>query len=344
MKRLEFFLSLVIILTALASQQARADAVFPGGAWSTLSRKAAGLDIKKMVKVRHYFEDLGTTAFMVVINGSVVEKQGAIGKRVNLEGLSQVLLSAISGIARANGRLHLGQTLGQTGIDDVPALSATEKSATVRDLLTCSSGVYRDAAGETAREVRRRPVPGSHAPGTFWAYSTWDYNALSAVLQKQLGMSVFQAFENDIARPLEMHDYRVKANRWVGGQGTLMKAPRFYLSAQDLARFGLLYLHAGNWRGQQVVPADWVGQSLNEAFKLPNALGFGFGWWISHDTAFDNDFGSLAFFAHNRGQYLLVVPSLKLVVVQLTNPDRHEPVITPGQFGTLVRLVLESRT
>ena len=31
--------------------------------------------------------------------------------------------------------------------------------------------------------------------------------------------------------------------------------------AVDYARFGLLYLHKGNWNGRQILPAGWVADS-----------------------------------------------------------------------------------
>jgi CubicO group peptidase (beta-lactamase class C family) len=33
--------------------------------------------------------------------------------------------------------------------------------------------------------------------------------------------------------------------------------------AVDYARFGLLYLHQGNWNGQQILPSDWVTESTS---------------------------------------------------------------------------------
>ena len=58
---------------------------------------------------------------------------------------------------------------------------------------------------------------------------------------------------------------------------------------RDYARFGLLYLHGGAWKGRQIVPAKWVKDSVtpdaphllpgeNPASDFP--LGYGYPWWI----------------------------------------------------------------
>jgi CubicO group peptidase (beta-lactamase class C family) len=35
-----------------------------------------------------------------------------------------------------------------------------------------------------------------------------------------------------------------------------------WMKPHDMAKFGLLYLQKGQWDGQQIVPADWVEESI----------------------------------------------------------------------------------
>ena len=35
-----------------------------------------------------------------------------------------------------------------------------------------------------------------------------------------------------------------------------------FVSARDMAKFGLLYLNDGNYEGQQIIPVAWVNDSL----------------------------------------------------------------------------------
>jgi CubicO group peptidase (beta-lactamase class C family) len=52
-------------------------------------------------------------------------------------------------------------------------------------------------------------------------------------------------------------------------------------SCQDLARFGLLALHEGEWDGEQVVSADYVREATRPSQDLNST--YGFLWWVNSD-------------------------------------------------------------
>jgi len=97
------------------------------------------------------------------------------------------LLSGLYGIYEAEGKIDLSKTLGELGIRDYIRLTAVEKQATVADLLKARSGVYIPATGEADSMVANRPERGSHAPGTFWYYNNWDFNALGTIFDQGVG-------------------------------------------------------------------------------------------------------------------------------------------------------------
>jgi CubicO group peptidase (beta-lactamase class C family) len=175
----------------------------------------------------------------------------------------------------------LDASLARLGIDDVPpALTEVEKQATVRQLLEARSGVYHPALYETEGMARRRPVRGSHAPGTFWYYNNWDFNTLGTIYERAVGKSIFAAFADEIAAKLEMQDYRLQDGRYVRGDDvSLYPAYPFHMSARDLARFGLLYARGGMWQGQQIVPAAWVRESTTAHSQTYIGSGYGYLWW-----------------------------------------------------------------
>ena len=56
------------------------------------------------------------------------------------------------------------------------------------------------------------------------------------------------------------------------------------LTARDMAKLGQLYLDKGQWKGQQVVPADWVAASTRPHSQPPGVdkmVSYGYQWWIS---------------------------------------------------------------
>src|SRR4029434_4997142 len=132
----------------------------------------------------------------------------------------------------------------------------------VIDLLQARSGVYLPAAAE-AKEMRdARPARASHAPGTFWYYNNWDFNVLGTIFRQATGEDIFKAIDQRIARPIGMQDYRPKDGVYGLEVYSVHPAYGFRVSARDLARFGLLYLHRGRWRDKQLIPQSWVEASV----------------------------------------------------------------------------------
>jgi CubicO group peptidase (beta-lactamase class C family) len=236
---------------ALARPSLAAGQFWPGTSWEPVTRE--GWDEAGLAVAKAYADSIGTATFAVVQRGRLVVRWGDIDQRLELHSMRKSLLSALIGIAVARGQIDLDATLARLGIDDVaPSLSDVEKQATVRQLLQARSGVYHPALYETAGMARRRPARGSHAPGTFWYYNNWDFNTLGTIYERAVGRSIFAAFAEEIAAPLQMQDYRVQDGRYVRGEDmSLYPAYPFHMSARDLARFGLLYARGGVWQGRQ---------------------------------------------------------------------------------------------
>ena len=79
---------------------------------------------------------------------------------------------------------------------------------------------------------------------------------------------------------------------------------------RDWARLGLMLANRGNWQGKTVVPEDWLTASAADALPTDSPLAkYGYQIWYSADTRRFSLRGL-------RGQYVLVDPDLKLVLVQ----------------------------
>jgi CubicO group peptidase (beta-lactamase class C family) len=273
---------------------------------------------------------------MIVQHGRVVAQWGDPTAKSKLHSVRKSLLSALIGIAVEAHKIDLGATMEGLGIDDkAPSLSAVEKTATVADLLKARSGIYHLALGETPDMAQRRPERGSHAPGTFWYYNNWDFNALGTIYELATGESIFNALDSRIARPIGMQDYQPGDGRYLRGRASEHPAYLIRMSARDLARFALLYLHDGTWKGRPIVPASWIHDSVQSHSRAyPErgpGLGYGYMWW----TGFPSDMGAPTvkvppgtFLAWGvGGQYAFVIPAFDLVVVHRIDSD------APGNQG-----------
>jgi CubicO group peptidase (beta-lactamase class C family) len=253
------------------------------------------------------------------------------------------LLSALYGIAVAEGRIRLDRTIGELGIDDrAPSLSATEKQATIRDLLMARSGVYHAAAYEAPDMKAQRPQRGSHPPGSYWYYNNWDFNTLGFIYQKLVGADVFHGFAERIAKLIGMEDFSAADGKFVFEPSSDYPAYTFRLTARDLARFGWLYLNRGAWSDAQVVPADWVDESTKPWSQGDRGLDYGYLWWVLPKGAtwgqpsLAGTYMALGY----GGQGLAIVPQLRLVVAQLIDVKEGQERIGGGrEFAELLRLI-----
>jgi len=308
-----------------AAQAYSAQSPFPGTEWSRAAPATQGFSQEGIDRAVAYARRQGSTSGMIVHNGLVLAEWGDVSRKSNLHSARKSFMSALIGIAVARGQIHLDDTLAQLGIDDnEPSLSPTEKQATVRMLLEARSGVYHPTVYETAAMEEAKPARYSHSPGTFWYYNNWDFNTLGAIYGKATGKDFFEALKSEIADPIGMQDYRPSDGHYVsGGLATRYPAYPFNMSARDLARFALLYLHNGRWRDQQIVPAQWVDESTR-SYSLTPTGGYGYMWWTSVPAS-DSRGAKAAlllptYWADGHlGQYAVVVPSLDLVVVSLVD-------------------------
>ena len=320
---------------------------FPGAEWEQLkSPKQAGWSAEKMAKIHEYVEEIGSTSAMIVQHGVVVAAWGDIAHKSNLHSCRKSLLNALIGIAVGEGKINLDDRLEKLGIDDnKPSLTSEEKQATVRDLLEARSGLYHPTVYETKGMEELKPPRGSHAPGTFWYYNNWDFNALGYIYERATGEKIFDAFYRRIAQPIGMQDFKPRDGHYITSSETRFPAYPFDMSARDFARFALLYLHGGKWNGIRVVPADWVKTST-KPYSDTASGGYGYLWWTGDSASGARQeiaFPRGSFWAEGHlGQYAVIVPSLDLIVVNRLDEKLTKRTIHKGQMAHFVRMVVDA--
>jgi len=326
---------------------AAAEGVVPGAEWDRASAAEAGLSEAGLAQARAFSNEIRSSSVFIVRHGKVVAEWGNTTKRTELASIRKSLLSALIGIAVAERQIDLDSTMGQLGIDDnPPALTDAEKSATVRQLLQARSGVYHLALYESLSAAQARPPRGSHAPGTFWYYNNWDFNVLGTIYERATGAGVFDALDQKIAKPIGMQDYRPRDGSYFRGDASIHPAYPIRMSARDLARFALLYLHGGNWAGRQIVPREWVRESTQSSSHSGYGPGYGYLWWtgfLGDAIAPSVTLPEGSFSAQGSGgQFALVVPALDLVVVHTIDRDIDTPEPWARSMGRLFWLILKS--
>jgi len=332
------FAALVFAGTAAAADR------FPGTEWDHVAPADAGWSEAGLAEARDWSATLQSSAVMIIQHGAIVAEWGDTVKRTDLASVRKSFLSALVGIAVAKHQISLDSTLAQLGIDDnPPGLTGTEKQATVRMLLQARSGIYHPALYETAQMAAARPERGSHEPGSFWYYNNWDFNALGTIYEHATNLGIYDALDQQIARPIGMQDYRPSDGTYFYGRASIHRAYPIRMSARDLARFALLYLHHGNWAGNQIVPADWVHESTQPWSITHSGLGYGYLWWTAGPAPSPGVLPPGSFFAlGNGGQYAFVLPAYDLVVVHRVDRDLKLPEPERRDVNQLLRLIFKA--
>lgn len=324
------------------------EGAYPAEHWAKASApEDLGWSSEKLAQAREFSEIIGSTAVMIIQDGVVVDAWGEVAVKSNLHSVRKSLLSALISIAVEEGKIDLSSSMEELGIDDnEPSLTEAEKQATVGDLIKARSGVYHAALYESKRMTESKPPRGSHQPGVFWHYNNWDFNALGTIYEQQTGEKIFEAFDQQIAEPLQMEDFEVDDGEYVTGDASIHSAYLFRMTARDLGRFALLYLRDGRWHEKQIVPAGWVAESTESHSRTSTESGYGYMWWTGHgEGLFSNvRISSHSYYAAGwHGQLALVFPHLDLVVIHRVNTD-HRHKNPPGRhIGRLLWMILAAR-
>ena len=325
--------ALAFALLMLAAPAARAEP------WPVMDPAKAGWRKDGFKDVETYVATRKPTALMLVQDGRIVGQWGDIAHKVNVASVRKSLISALYGIAIAEGKIDPEATLAKLGIDDKPpSLTAAEKTASVRNLLMARSGVYHESAYETNDMRDKRPERGSHAPDSYWYYNNWDFNALGTIYRERTGEDIFESFARRIAAPVGMEDFRAADGKLHFEKQSVHPAYLFQLSARDLARVAQLYLQRGRWNGRQVVPEAWVELTTAQHSKTGRSdLGYGYLWWTL--PAADGFGPGAALMAGFGGQTIAFVPMKRLVVSQIVD-RRLTKEVSMGDFVRLLKKVV----
>jgi CubicO group peptidase (beta-lactamase class C family) len=318
------------------------------GRWVVEAPEDHGLDPATLRQARTYAfaEGRNTQGVVVVRDGVIVAEWYADGAGpdswVASWSVAKSFTSATVGIAIEEGLIP--------GVDEpmttwYPSFAGTEREdMTLRDVLQMGSGldwvedydpasvaesdIIRMVTGERDELAYAASQPAEVAPGSRFSYSSGDTMLLSGVIEQATGMPADAYATEVLFDPLGLD----RAEWWRDGAGHTLTYCCFDSTSRDFARFGQLYLQGGRWGDRQVVPEQWVEDSLVPSDASAEAGDpYGYQWWLGEPEGVDEDV--FAAVGHD-GQWIYVIPGLDMVVVRngtyVKNPG--PPVADPNLF------------
>jgi CubicO group peptidase (beta-lactamase class C family) len=249
--------------------------------------------------------------------GALVRGRDAAGHVIEDVASVQKSISAmLVGIAQHRGLLRLEDPVQKhLGVGWSKASSEQEQAITLRHLLTMTSGLKDDLTFEAAAGTR------------------WRYNSSAYAHTVKVVAAASKKTPNDLTREWLTGRIGMADSNWVErpaqGRETVVNALGFATTARDLARFGLLILADGQYRGETVIAdRDYLHAALRPSQTLNPS--YGYLWWLNGQSEVARGAGErvkgpliptappdlvAALGAVDRKLY--VVPSLELVVARL---------------------------
>jgi CubicO group peptidase (beta-lactamase class C family) len=309
----------------------------PGGPGPDLPVSAKPqISANAVARAAAYAERKESSALLVLHRGEVVAEHYWRGHgrdaRTCSMSMAKTLVGLLVGAAIADGTI--------AGVDEPASTYLTEWAGdgragiTVRHLLQMASGLedaehYDDpfsAVGRMWLGPDSLPVVAAarldHEPGSRFAYSSVDTQALAVVLERATGRRYADYLSEKVWRPVGASDAAV----WLDRPGGLAKTFGGVLAtARDWARVGLLLQNGGRVGGRQVIPAAWVRDMLTPS---PRERDYGYQIWLGRGGCRREDHEEpflapdVAYLDGRFKQRVYVVPSAELVVVRLGEQAR----------------------
>ena len=290
----------------------------------------------KEIDVEAWFEATQTTGLLVLHKGKIRIEQYYRGHSEDRHHISwsvaKSFISALVGIALEEGAF--------SSIEDPISQYVTELKGTgydgvrIKDILQMSSGVkfnedYDDYNSDINVFGRTLAIGGSLdefsaslerevEPGIRHHYVSIDTQVLGMLLARVTGKTLTEYLQEKIWTPLGME---YPAYFITDDSGMELALGGLNVSLRDYAKLGYLYLNQGSKEGVQIVPKQWVIDSVtpDAPHLLPgeNPLsssiwGYGYQWWIPTNP--DGEYLAVGIY----NQYIYVYPKHDLVIVKNT--------------------------
>ena len=168
-----------------------------------------------------------------------------------------------------------------------------------------------DHAPDRFRYILERRVVGE--PGERWTYC----GGATALLARLIVQGTGQRLE-DYATAALFEPLGIAHAEWDRDRaGEPIAASGLRITPRDLARIGVMLLANGQWKGRQVVPADWLAAAFAPAVRMPDGRRYGYHWYLGATPLADGGgvrWEETVSAIGNGGQRLYLLPRLDLVV------------------------------
>lgn len=265
-----------------------------------------------------------TRALLVLYKDNIIAEKYAEGfdKDSKLLGWSMTksITATIYGILQSQGKLNINDKAA------VDSWKNDDRAAiTINDLLHMNSGLAWDEDYDNISDVTKmlflaedmskiqeeKELTGK--TNESWNYSSGTTNLLSGLLKKQFNsqQEYLDFWYRSLIDKIGMHSMLIETDL----SGNFVGSSYGWATPRDWAKFGLLYLHKGNWNGVQIFDKSWVDYVATPTNTSEGQYGAHF--WLNaggyYPDAPRDIFSANGF----QGQRVFIIPSTEMVIVRM---------------------------
>ncbi len=234
--------------------------------------------------------------------------------------------SAILGIAIEDGHIKSETQMLKEFYDlkTFENYSTTKDSITLKNLLTMSApfeGSDRNEKSPGNEEnmyptknwvefTLNLPIDTTKATTPRWDYFTAGVVVLGDIIDKSVPDGLEKYADKSLFQPLGISKYKWQFTP----QKVANTAGGLQLRSIDYAKFGQLYKNQGNWNGQQILPQDWVKNSLSRQMTISEEEYYGFLFWNKTYKVNETDY-EVYYASGNGGNNIFILKDHPIVII-----------------------------
>ena len=264
-----------------------------------------------------------TRAVVVIYKDQIIAEKYTNGfdknSRILGWSMTKSVTSAVVGILEKQGRVSLNQKNLFEEWDD------ERSEITLNNLLQMNSGLewvedYNTMSDVTkmlflekdmTRTQLEKPLIGK--PNNSWNYSSGTTNLVSGFIRNQFKtqQEYLDFWYNELIDKIGMHSMLIETDL----SGNYVGSSYGWATPRDWAKFGLLYLHKGNWNGEQLLNESWIQYSKTPTNTSKGEYGGHF--WLNAGGVYANAPKDMYSCNGYQGQRIFIIPSKELVIVRM---------------------------
>ncbi len=265
-----------------------------------------------------------TRAILVIYKDQIIAEKYDKGFDKNSKilgwSMTKSITSTLYGILQKQGKLNV------TDKAPIDSWKNDERSnITINNLLQMNSGLawsedydkISDAtkmlflASNMGKVQEDKELAGS--PNELWNYSSGTTNLLSNILRGYFNshQEYLDFWYSDLIDKIGMHSMLIETDL----SGSYVGSSYGWATPRDWAKLGLLYLHRGNWNGEQIFDESWVDYATSSTNTSDGRYGAQI--WLNAGGYYPDAPKELYSFNGYQGQRVFIMPSKDLVIVRM---------------------------